>query len=84
MNVFSFLTLNIQGDDRNVFPYINDGGSGRLRIDVSKTAQWEVLFEHADHIGMFLHFKTQETENDQMLDVSMVSAYCMFRIAYAE
>lgn len=38
------------------------------RSDVSKTAQWEVLFEHADHIGLYLHFKTQETENDQLLD----------------
>lgn len=37
-------------------------------VDVSKTAQWEVVFEHADHIGLYLHFKTQETENDQLLD----------------
>mmetsp|Transcript_7692 Transcript_7692/g.21404 ORF Transcript_7692/g.21404 Transcript_7692/m.21404 type:complete len:958 (+) Transcript_7692:402-3275(+) len=69
MNVFSFLPMNINGDDKNVFPYISDSaGDDRLRIDVSKTAQWEVLFEHADHIGMYLHFKTQETENDQLLD----------------
>ena len=39
-----------------------------MRIDVSKTAQWEVVFEHADRVGMYLHFKTQETENDQLLD----------------
>jgi len=61
--------MNIGGDDKNVFPYISDNvGGDRQRIDVSKTAQWEVLFEHADHIGMYLHFKTQETENDQLLD----------------
>ena len=39
-----------------------------MRIDVSKTAQWELVFEHADTMGMFLHFKTQEQENDQLLD----------------
>ncbi|MEM8945911.1 MAG: DUF5060 domain-containing protein [Planctomycetota bacterium] len=66
MNAFSFLPMNIAGDDRNVFPYLNY--NERLRMDVSRLAQWEVVFEHADKLGMFLHFKTQETENDQLLD----------------
>jgi hypothetical protein len=66
MNAFSFLTMNIGGDDRNVFPYVSD--SDRLRMDVSKLAQWEVVFEHADKMGMYMHFKTAETENDQLLD----------------
>ncbi|MEM6722734.1 MAG: DUF5060 domain-containing protein, partial [Bacteroidota bacterium] len=65
-NVFSFLTMNINGDDRNVFPYVSS--NDRTRIDVSKVAQWELVFEHADKMGMYLHFKTQETENDQLLD----------------
>ena len=68
MNAFSFLPMNINGDDKNVFPYISDSSVDRERIDVSKTSQWEVLFEHADKLGLFLHFKTQETENDQLLD----------------
>jgi Domain of unknown function (DUF5060) len=66
MRSFSFLTMNIGGDDKNVFPYISS--LDHLRIDVSKTAQWEIVFQHADRMGMFLHFKTQETENDQLLD----------------
>jgi Domain of unknown function (DUF5060) len=68
MNVFSFLTMNINGDDGNVFPYISDLPSDRLRMDVSKLAQWEKVFEHADAMGMFLHFKLAETENDDLLD----------------
>jgi hypothetical protein len=69
MNAFSFLTMNIEGDDQNIFPYISDSpGNDRLRIDVSKMAQWEVLFEHADTMGLNLHFKTQEIENSQLLD----------------
>lgn len=67
-NAFSFLTMNINGDDKNVFPYISDSNSDRLRMDCSKLDQWEILFEHADQLGMYLHFKTQETENDQLLD----------------
>ena len=68
LNAFSFLTMNIGGDDRNVFPYLSDAPADRTRIDVSKLAQWEVVFEHAGRMGMYLHFKTQETENDQLLD----------------
>ena len=66
LNAFSFLPMNIDGDDRNVFPYLDY--NERLRMDVSRLAQWEIVFEHADHMGMFLHFKTQETENDDLLD----------------
>ena len=65
-NAFSFLTMNINGDGKNVWPYIDPGI--RDRFDCSKLDQWEVVFEHADQHGMFLHFKTQETENDQLLD----------------
>jgi Putative collagen-binding domain of a collagenase len=68
LNVFSFLTMNINGDDKNVFPYVSSEKEDRTRIDVSKTAQWEVLMEHADKLGLFLHFKLQEYENDQLLD----------------
>lgn len=66
MNVISFLTMNINGDDGNVYPYSSN--SDFYRIDCSKTAQWDVVFDHAEHMGVFLHFKTQETENDQLLE----------------
>jgi hypothetical protein len=66
MNVFSFLTNNIGGDDRNAFPYTTY--DERLRMDVSRLAQWEIVFEHADKLGMYLHFKTLETENELLLD----------------
>lgn len=67
-NAFSFLTMNIGGDDKNVFPYISDNREDRLRMDCSKLDQWEMVFEHADRLGLHLHVKTQETENDQLLD----------------
>ena len=66
MNVFSFLTLNIEGDDGNVFPYLNY--DERYRMDVSRLDQWEIVFEHGDRVGMYLHFKTSETENELLLD----------------
>ncbi|WP_297087631.1 DUF5060 domain-containing protein [uncultured Draconibacterium sp.] len=38
------------------------------RFDVSKMDQWEQIFAYGEMKGMFLHFKTQENENDQKMD----------------
>ena len=66
LNSFSFLTFNINGDDRNVFPYTTY--AERARLDVSRLDQWETVFEHGTRKGMYLHFKTQEIENQTLLD----------------
>jgi hypothetical protein len=65
MNAFSFLTMNVGGDGNDVWPWT--GPSNTLRYDVSKLAQWEIVFTHSDRLGLFKHFKTQETENDSYL-----------------
>lgn len=70
MNVFSFLTCNIKGDDQNVFPYTSYEVLDRM--DVSKLDQWEIVFEHAQKLGMFLHFKTLEAENQGLHDEGKV------------
>lgn len=72
MNVFSFITNSIEGDDRNVFPYTDYNTYDRF--DCSKLDQWEVLFEHGDKIGMFMHFKLMEFENQGLLDNGAVGA----------
>lgn len=61
-NAVSFLTYNAGGDGRNVWPFV--AYDARLRYDVSKLDQWNIVFDHADQMGFYLHFKTQETEND--------------------
>ncbi|UCG87891.1 MAG: DUF5060 domain-containing protein [Gemmatimonadota bacterium] len=66
VNAFSFLTMNVGGDGKDVWPWI--APDVRDRFDVSKLAQWDVVFTHADSLGLFLHFKTQETEIDLLLD----------------
>lgn len=88
LNAFSFLTFNVDGDDRNVFPHLlkvseqeykeyadvkeNKKAWNTLfyktRFDVSKLEQWERIFSYAETQGMFLHFKTQETETDHLMD----------------
>jgi len=75
VNAFSFLTFSLDGDDKTVFPHLGKVNEVRNwndvyhdRFDVSKMDQWEKIFEYADKKGMYLHFKTQETENDQKMD----------------
>lgn len=88
LNVFSFLTFNIDGDDRNVYPYLlkvsekiyEEYASDKknkeawetmfhkTRFDVSKMEQWERIFSYGEQKGMFLHFKTHETETDHLMD----------------
>jgi len=66
MNAVSFLTNNIEGDDKNVFPYINYDTYDRF--DCSKLDQWGIVFSHAQQRGLFLHFKLLEAENQGLLD----------------
>lgn len=65
-NAVSFLTMNIGGDDQNVFPYVVY--DDYTHLDVSRLEQWEIVLAHAQKLGLFLHFKTQEAENQGLLD----------------
>lgn len=61
-NAFSFLTYNAGGDGDNVWPFVDR--DDKLHYDCSKLDQWGMVFDHGTHMGMYLHFKLQETEND--------------------
>lgn len=66
MNSVYFLTMNIGGDGKDVWPYT--GYEERERFDCSKLDQWEIVFDHMDDLGLMLHVVTQETENEKLLD----------------
>jgi hypothetical protein len=66
VNSLYFLTMNIGGDGDNVWPYVTK--TDVTRFDVSKLAQWEIVFSHMDRVGILLHVFTQERENDHLLD----------------
>ena len=66
MNAVYFLTMNIAGDGKDVWPYLSH--EDFERFDCSKLDQWEKVFSHADKLGIMLHFVTQETENELLLD----------------
>ncbi len=62
MNAFSFLTYNAGGDGQNVWPFI--ARDDKMHYDVSKLDQWNIVFSHAQSLGLYLHFKLQEQEMD--------------------
>ncbi len=66
MNSAYFLTLNILGDGKDIWPYRTPDDF--TRFDASKLDQWEILFSHMQAKGILLHIVTQETENELMLD----------------
>ncbi|MCD0460440.1 DUF5060 domain-containing protein [Roseiconus lacunae] len=61
-NVFSFLTYNAGGDGDNVWPFVHR--DDKMHYDCSKLDQWGIVFDYGTRQGMYLHFKMQETEND--------------------
>ncbi len=65
MNTFYSLTMNVGGDGREIYPWTSY--DERVRYDVSKLAQWEIVFSHMDKLGLQLMLITQEEENEQLL-----------------
>lgn len=61
-NAFSFLTYNVGGDGEDVWPFV--APEAKFHYDCSKLDQWQIVFDHAQQLGLYLHFKLEETEND--------------------
>ncbi|MFK7766465.1 MAG: DUF5060 domain-containing protein [Mariniblastus sp.] len=66
MNCVYFLTMNINGDGKDVWPYAKPDDF--TRFDCSKLDQWEIVFDHMQRKGILIHLVTQETENENLLD----------------
>jgi len=66
VNAIYFLTFNIGGDGKDVWPYASPDDF--TRFDCSKLDQWEIVFEHMQRKGILMHVVTQETENERTLD----------------
>ena len=68
MNAVYALTMNIEGDARDVWPFLSHHRSDFSRYDVSKLAQWDIVFTHAERLGIIMQLITQEKENELLLD----------------
>jgi len=66
MNSNYFLTMNINGDGKDVWPFLSH--QDFTRFDVSKLEQWNIVFDHMQSKGILLHATIQETENERLFD----------------
>lgn len=67
MNSVYFLTMNVAGDGKDVWPWI--AYDERYRFDCSKLDQWEIVFSHMDKLGLLQHVIFTETENESLFEV---------------
>ncbi len=84
VNSVGMLLFNVGGDDQNVIPQVmrvsadsyanlslaDQWAQGVVhdRYDVVKLAQWQRALSYADELGLQLHFKLQEVENNLFMD----------------
>lgn len=67
LNSQYFLTMNYEGDGWEVWPWTRFDERGTF--DVSRLAQWELLFSHMQAQGILLHVLLTETENESMFEI---------------
>lgn len=77
MNTFYTLTMNNYGDGMDINPWI--AYDAHTRYDVSKLAQWEIVFSHMDKLGMQAMLLTQEEEGEQTLGKMTVERKLYYR-----
>ena len=66
MNVHYFLTMNSFGDGKKAYPWT--GNNTTNQYDVSKLAQWEIVFDHMMKKGIMPEFVLSETENQSLFE----------------
>ena len=67
VNAMYLVPMSVNGDGCDGHPWTDYFGN-RRQFDVSKLDQWEIVFSHMNAKGLLIHFVTQETENDQLLN----------------
>lgn len=66
MNSVYFMTYNLDGGDGKD-TWVWTDPNVRDRMDVSKLAQWDIVFSHMERLGIAMHLVIQETENDEQM-----------------
>lgn len=59
--------MNIHGDGWDVSPWVSHDDP--YVFDVSKLAQWQTVFQHANNRGVAIHFLFTETENESFFEI---------------
>ena len=67
VNAMYLVPMSVNGDGCDGHPW-SDYFGNRRAFDVSRLDQWELVFGHMSAKGLLIHYVTQETENDQLLN----------------
>lgn len=67
LNSQYLITMNYEGDGWEVWPWTHF--DERETFDVSRLAQWEMLFTHMQRRGIMLHLLLTETENESLFEI---------------
>ncbi|MBN1480083.1 DUF5060 domain-containing protein [candidate division KSB1 bacterium] len=67
MNSVYFLTMNVGGDGKDVWPWTKY--DERYRYDCSKLDQWDIVLSHMDKLGIMQHVVLTETENEALFEI---------------
>jgi len=72
VNSIYFLPMNLGGDGQETYPFLipTNQPYAKTHYDISKLAQWNLVFDHAQRKGIALHVLLAETEpdNERWLD----------------
>jgi PelA/Pel-15E family pectate lyase len=76
VNSIYFMTMNVGGDGKDVWPWIGpiqwrgSPQNDHRHFDTAKLRQWEIVLNHAERVGIFLHcvLSESETANKRELD----------------
>ena len=66
VNAMFMIVMNVQGDGKDTFPWT--AHTDFYHFDVSKLAQWAIVFEHMNRKGIMPQLVLQEMGNDYLLD----------------
>ena len=80
VNSLYFLTMNLQGDGDDVWPYASR--DERFRFDCSKLDQWNIVFDQMDRRGIMLHVVLTETENESLFELEEGGEFAQRRKLY--
>lgn len=90
VNSIYFLPMNIGGDGKDTYPYqgpVATGGSAandNTRFDISKLAQWETVFTHAQEKGIHLHVVLNEAETANKTELDNATLGVERKLFYRE
>ena len=90
VNSVYFLTLNIGGDGKNVWPFVGpidpkgNPANDDVHYDVRKLREWEIVFAHAQRKGIVLHFVLNEAEAPNKLELDDATLGTERKLFYRE